>query len=104
MMKLLQENQLKVEDIREQGYDRAADMSGPYQGLQSRIQTASTQCLSSPIFQAQVCCLLIINSPTTRPESQRFAELEPRCPALSISLKGLNVIGLEETGEGLRRD
>lgn len=49
---------------------------------------ACSQCLSSPIFQARVCCLLIINSPTTRPESQRFAELEPSCPTLSISLKG----------------
>lgn len=49
---------------------------------------ASTQCLSSPIFQARVCCLLIINSPTSGPESQGFVELEPGCPTLSISLKG----------------
>ncbi|KAI3351610.1 hypothetical protein L3Q82_020451 [Scortum barcoo] len=50
--------------------------------------SASSQCLSSPIFWARVCCLLIINSPTTGTESQRFAELEPRRPTLSISLKG----------------
>lgn len=34
---LLEKNGLKIENIRDQGYDGAANMSGPYKGLQSRI-------------------------------------------------------------------
>lgn len=37
VMALLEENDLKIEDIRGQGYDGAANMSGHYKGLQSRI-------------------------------------------------------------------
>lgn len=37
VMVLLEENDLKIEDIRGQGYDGAANMSGHYKGLQSRI-------------------------------------------------------------------
>ncbi|KAI4828180.1 hypothetical protein KUCAC02_022292 [Chaenocephalus aceratus] len=45
VMKLLEENQLKVEDIHGQGYDGAANMSGPYKGLQSRIQRQNKKAL-----------------------------------------------------------
>lgn len=45
VMKLLEENELKVEDIRGQGYDGAANMSGRYKGLQSRIQRQNGKAL-----------------------------------------------------------
>lgn len=45
VMNLLKENQLKVKDIRGQCYDGAANMSGPYKGLQSRIQKQNEKAL-----------------------------------------------------------
>ncbi len=45
VMNLLKENQLKVEDIHGQCYDGAANMSGPYKGLQSRIQKQNEKAL-----------------------------------------------------------
>ncbi len=37
VMALLEENDLKIDNIWRQGYDWAANMSGLYKGLQSRI-------------------------------------------------------------------
>lgn len=45
VMNLLKENQRKVEDIHGQGYDGAANMNGPYKGLQSRIQKQKEKAL-----------------------------------------------------------
>lgn len=42
---LLEENGLKVDDIRGQGYDGVANMSGSYKGLQSRIQSHNEKAL-----------------------------------------------------------
>lgn len=38
LIALLKENNLKIDNIRVQGYDGAANMSGRFKGLQSRIQ------------------------------------------------------------------
>lgn len=46
---------------------------------------ASTQRLGGAIFQARVCCLLIINSPTSGPESQRFRRIGAELPFLRLS-------------------
>lgn len=55
VMNLLKENQLKVEDIRGQGYEGAANMSGPYKGLQSRIQKQNEKPFSLPCSLLESC-------------------------------------------------
>jgi hypothetical protein len=45
VMTVLEENGLKVEDIRGQGYDGAANISGGYSGLQSRIKSHNEKAL-----------------------------------------------------------
>ena len=42
---LLEENGLKLEDVRGQGYDGAANMSGSYKGLQSQNQSHNDKAL-----------------------------------------------------------
>ncbi|XP_030214602.1 zinc finger MYM-type protein 1-like isoform X3 [Gadus morhua] len=45
VMKLLEQNNLNIQDVCGQGYDGAANMSGRYNGLQSRIQKQNERAL-----------------------------------------------------------
>ena len=45
VMKLLEQNNLNIQDVCGQGYDGAANMSGCYNGLQSRIQKQNERAL-----------------------------------------------------------
>lgn len=45
VMKLLEENSFNIQEVCGQGYDGAANMSGRYNGLQSRIQRLNEKAL-----------------------------------------------------------
>lgn len=57
VMTLLEENDLKIENIRGQGYDGAANMSGHYKGLQSRILRQNPKAL---YVHCQAHCLNLV--------------------------------------------
>uniref|UniRef100_A0A669EY62 DUF4371 domain-containing protein n=1 Tax=Oreochromis niloticus TaxID=8128 RepID=A0A669EY62_ORENI len=54
---LLKENNLKIDNIRGQGYDGAANMSGRFKGLQSRIQKKNPKAL---YVHCQAHCLNLV--------------------------------------------
>uniref|UniRef100_A0A8C6P238 Zinc finger MYM-type protein 1-like n=1 Tax=Nothobranchius furzeri TaxID=105023 RepID=A0A8C6P238_NOTFU len=54
---LLEENNLKIDNIRGQGYDGAANMSGQFKGLQSRIQKQNPKAL---YVHCQAHCLNLV--------------------------------------------
>lgn len=57
VMALLAENGLKIENLRGQGYDGAANMSGCYKGLQSRILKQNPKAL---YVHCQAHCLNLV--------------------------------------------
>lgn len=57
VISLLQENGLDLKNIRGQGYDGAANMSGMYKGLQSRIRTLNEKAL---YVHCQAHCLNLV--------------------------------------------
>ncbi|KAJ8364956.1 hypothetical protein SKAU_G00137870 [Synaphobranchus kaupii] len=57
VMALLEENDLKIDNIRDQGYDGAANMSGRFKGLQSRILKRNPKAL---YVHCQAHCLNLV--------------------------------------------
>lgn len=57
VMDLLKENDLKIHNIQGQGYDGAANMSGHYKGLQSRILKHNPKAL---YVHCQAHCLNVV--------------------------------------------